>query len=310
MSESGTAPLVSVCVTTFNHRNSIARCLNSVLAQDVAFPFEIVVGEDGSEDGTREVCLEYAEREGERFRLLLNSRETVVYFAGKPTGQWNFLNTLSCARGKYVALLEGDDRWIDSSKLQRQIEVLEADDRASGCFHACRVEYTGEPGRKSRLMVPPGKREEYRLDDILVGNFVATSSVVFRREGLELPPEMWKLPMGDRPLHLLNLIRGSYRYIDRAMSVYAVHPGGSWSQLPRAVRLEGSMAFYSFAESVLGPVYRTTIREHARQFRLRQSRRRRALRWSKRALRRLGARAGWGLSARGHESSVVEDEAE
>ena len=270
-------PLVSVCVTTYNHRKFIGTCLDSVLAQETDFDFEIVLGEDESSDGTREICSRYANELPRRIRLLLGSRQDVLCFAGKPTGQWNFLRTLGSARGEYIALVDGDDYWSDWSKLQQQVDLLERRPQSSGCFHACRVEYEDGSTGPDRLAPPRGRRL-FTIEDILDRNFVPTSSLVFRRAGLDLPPELWRLPMGDWPLHLLNLIRGPYEYLDCEMGVYRVHSGGSWSQLARSQRLEGSLAFFDFAAGQLGPEYAEIIRRKRRAYRFRASR---LARWSR-----------------------------
>jgi glycosyltransferase involved in cell wall biosynthesis len=279
--------LVSVCVLTYNHREFINTCVDSVLAQETDFDLEILLGENESSDGTREICTTYANADPDRVRLVLSSREEVFHFEGKPTGQWNFLKTLGEARGEYVALVDGDDYWSDSSKLQRQVDLLERSPGSSGCFHGCRVEYDDGLAGPERL-APSRGRQTFTIEDILDRNFVPTPSIVFRRAGLELPAALWDLPMGDWPLHLLNLMRGPYEYLDREMSVYRVHSEGAWSQLARSQRLKGSLAFYDFAEDQLGPDYAGLIRKKRRAYRFRESR---LGRWSRPLRKRLRLRS-------------------
>ena len=113
------APLVSVIVTTYNQEDTLPQALDSVLAQECAFPFEVVVGEDCSTDRTREVCLAYRERYPDRVRLLLNERNKGVVD--------NYFDCLLACRGKYVADCAGDDYWTDPAKLRKEVAVLEAD---------------------------------------------------------------------------------------------------------------------------------------------------------------------------------------
>src|SRR5690606_24113344 len=117
---------LSVCIQTYNHAPYIAQALDSVLMQETDFDFEILLGEDESTDGTREICQEYARQHPDKIRLFLNSRENVIYINGRPTGRWNFMNNLRHVRGEYVALLDGDDYWTDPRKLQKQVDVLDA----------------------------------------------------------------------------------------------------------------------------------------------------------------------------------------
>ena len=140
------------------------------------------------------------------------------------------------------------------------------------------------PPRLSTLPTTSAGRR-ITVEDILHGNCVPTCSLLFRRAGLDLPAELWQLPIGDWPLHLLNLARGPYEYLDREMSVYRVHTEGSWSQLARAERLRGSLTFYDFASGWLGPEYSRMIRRKRRGYRFRQSRLGRWTRPLRKALR-------------------------
>ena len=105
-------PFVSISVTTFNQKNYIKDCLDGILNQRTTFQFEIILGEDQSNDGTREVCQDYAKRYPEKIKLFLRSRKDVIYINGNATGRYNFLENLKACRGKYIALCEGDDYWM------------------------------------------------------------------------------------------------------------------------------------------------------------------------------------------------------
>ena len=118
-------PWVSVCVTTYQHVQYIEKCLDSMLNQEVDFGYEILVGEDGSTDGTREICIEYEKKYPDIIRLFLNKRDDVFYMHGSPTGRSNFVNNIKNARERYIAFCDGDDYWISTDKLKRQVAVLE-----------------------------------------------------------------------------------------------------------------------------------------------------------------------------------------
>src|SRR5690554_1685950 len=118
-------PLVSVCVQTYQHAPYIRECLDSILMQKTDFPFEILLGEDASTDGTREICIEYAEKFPDKIRLFLHQRENNIQILDCPTGRFNTLHNFYKSRGKYIAICEGDDYWIDPLKLQKQIDILE-----------------------------------------------------------------------------------------------------------------------------------------------------------------------------------------
>ena len=94
--------LVSVVVVTYQHEKYIRECLDGILQQKTNFPFEIIIGEDQSSDGTREICKEYADKYPEKIRLFLHSRENVIYINGNATGRYNFLECLKSSTGNIL----------------------------------------------------------------------------------------------------------------------------------------------------------------------------------------------------------------
>lgn len=87
-------PLVSVKMITYNHEPYIAQAIEGALMQKTDFPYEILIGEDNSSDGTREICKRYADEYPDKIRLFLNDRKNVIYINGRPTVRWNFVNLL------------------------------------------------------------------------------------------------------------------------------------------------------------------------------------------------------------------------
>ena len=112
-------PLASIAVITYNQQESLPRALDSLLAQKVDFPYEIVVGEDCSTDNTREVLKGYAERYPDIIKPIYN--ETNKGILG------NYVATLAQCKGKYMAGCAGDDFWSDPEKLQMQVDIMEKD---------------------------------------------------------------------------------------------------------------------------------------------------------------------------------------
>ncbi len=123
---------LSVIFITYNHKDYVERALKSVLAQETDFPFEVVVGDDCSTDGTQEILKEIAAKD-ERVRLFLRSENT----GGRPT--LNVYETTKRCTGEYLAYLEGDDYWTDTHKLQKQVSFLEANSGYTGCTHAIQM---------------------------------------------------------------------------------------------------------------------------------------------------------------------------
>ncbi len=227
-------PLVSVIVPAYQHEAYIAACLDGILGQQVSFPMEILIGEDESTDGTRAICQRYAELYPERIKLFLRSRRDVVSIMGRPTGRANLMALLASARGKYIAMCEGDDYWTDPLKLQKQVDRLEADPRIVLSFHAVRVlkpDGTFEADGITR--VPELHRT--RMDLATRGNYIHTPTVVYRRVLGEFPPEIFETPIADFFIYMLLSAHGELDYVPDVMAVYRGGVG-IWSSRSRYQR--------------------------------------------------------------------------
>lgn len=255
---------VSVSLTTYNHEKFIAQALESVLMQKTDFDFEIIIGEDESDDNTRAIVIKYKERYPDIIKLLLNSRSDVIYINGKPTGRWNFINNLNNASGQYVALLDGDDYWTSPYKLQKQVEFLDNHPTCSLCFHD--VQIVSETGNiifsSSALR---RKKLIYKLKDLLSGNFIYTCSVMYRR-GLfdEFPDWFYKTSVADWPLHILNAEHGDIGYLSEVMGAYRIHSGGIHSSKGEMEQVRGIVEIYPYINEYLGYRYDTYIKTRMR----------------------------------------------
>ncbi len=220
------SPMVSICVTTYNHSLFVERCLQSILSQKTTFDFEVLLGEDDSSDGTRDICKRIAQQFPNRVKLFLHHRENVMSILGRPTGRFNFLWNLNEARGKYIALCDGDDYWTDPFKLQKQIDILESDILLSiSCHNTKEIGGSGRSADTDSMEVG-----RYTIHDLSRGNFIYTSSCVFRRPE-HYPDWFLTVAVGDYPLHMLNAQKGGIHYSNESMSVYRKHKGGIWSSL-------------------------------------------------------------------------------
>lgn len=219
--------MVSVLVPTYQHADFIAVCLDGILMQQCDFPVEILVGEDESSDGTREICQRYAALYPDRIRLFLRSRKDVIYINGVPTGRANLLGLMREANGKYLALCEGDDVWIDPSKLAKQVALLESDQSISGVYHATRI--IDENGIDSGKLMRNALPSQFTLAGTMAPlSPFHTSSFVFRAEPYRIGVPAWalKMPSLDMVLFVLVAGEGVLRRVDGVMSSYRKHEGG------------------------------------------------------------------------------------
>jgi len=117
-------PEISVLLVTYQHAEYIREAIESVLMQKLDVPWEIIIGDDESTDGTREICVEYAKKYPDLIRLFLHKRENNRKVLGKPCGIFQIMYNTYNLRGKYIAVLSGDDYWTSNVKLKKQLYLL------------------------------------------------------------------------------------------------------------------------------------------------------------------------------------------
>lgn len=224
-------PLVSVCMITYNHESYIAQAIEGILMQKTDFQFELIIGEDFSTDKTRNICLDYERKFSGKICILQGKKNLGMI----P----NFIKTLDECRGKYIAICEGDDYWIDTEKLQKQVDFLESNHDFSMCFHKVEVKYENDEAKN--YISNPYQKEISTFEDLAEGNFIHTLSCLFRNNLFdEFPAWLKTSPVGDYPLHLLNAQFGKIKFFDDVMGVYRINDGGIWeskSQISRSEKM-------------------------------------------------------------------------
>jgi glycosyltransferase involved in cell wall biosynthesis len=245
---------VSVCMTTYNHERYIAQAVESVLAQRLDFPIELVIGEDCSTDGTREIVQSLARQHPDRIRLRLSEKNM--------GGQGNFLATFALCRGQYVARLDGDDYWTCADKLQRQVDALDAHPEWVICFHPCACSY--EDGMQGIPLYPlHWTKPVATVDDLFSCNFLPTSSVVFRNGLVTAFPDWFRdLRIGDWPLNILHAVHGDIGFLPEVMSVYRIHKSGVWSSASEAERIVSIFELLGAIDHHFAGKYTRSINEY------------------------------------------------
>ncbi|GGH46038.1 hypothetical protein GCM10011364_19930 [Mangrovimonas yunxiaonensis] len=197
--------------------------------QETTFPFEIILGEDESTDGTREICIDYANNYPDKIKLFLRSRKDVIYINGNPTGRYNFIENLKACSGKYIALCEGDDYWTDPLKLQKQVDFLEGNEDFTICFHKVKLLKGSELEESDDITIERYnkiKKLPVTINELLrYGNFIHTPSVMFRNTLKEFPFELYSSPIGDYFLYIILASNGYIKRLEDEMAVYRVGVG-------------------------------------------------------------------------------------
>lgn len=249
---------VSVIMITYNHGPFVQQAIESVLAQQADFDYELLIGEDCSTDNTADVVRACQQKYPDRIRAVIRTQNV--------GGRKNSAELKEMVRGEYLAMLEGDDYWTCPHKLQRQVDFLDAHRDYSVCFHSAQMVW--EDGSHEPVChTPPGRKPTYTLEELLVHDFVSTSTVLVRH-GLfsEYPDWYWQSPVGDWPFLVLHAMHGKLGYIDECWSTYRQHSGGIHSSLAEEERLEQRLSVVRLFREVLGPKYRALLTRslHAR----------------------------------------------
>ncbi|GAB2863318.1 glycosyltransferase family 2 protein [Hymenobacter ruber] len=238
-------PLVSVMMVTYNQEAYVATALDSILNQEVDFDYEIVIGEDYSTDRTRAIISEYQQRYGSRIRPLFHEKNLGV------SRNWEF--TAAQCRGKYVALLEGDDYWTNPHKLQKQVDFMESHPDFSMCFHNARVLYEGGANPPASHLMTQIQKAELTLDEVTRDWHIATGSVMYRRAMLpELPAWVHDSVVVDLPLLASLAKAGRVGFLNEEMGVYRVNAGGVSQTAKKEAYLLGLVRMYARLDEHLG----------------------------------------------------------
>jgi glycosyltransferase involved in cell wall biosynthesis len=268
--------VVTALIVTYNHVHFIEEALDSALAQATTFPVEILVSEDASTDGTRDIVRSYALAHPDRIRAIYshaNLRSNEVVARG-----------IKAARGRYIALLDGDDCWIAPDKLQRQADFLDRNpDYAAHFFNA---EIVGGGHLAGKPWTRPDHPARVDIAGIWEGNPFATSGGMMRRSALERvgPWYYGFFPRTDWPLYILCAMSGELRFEPEIAACYRLHDDGLYSALSEQRKLESTRTFYRDMGACFGGRFRAEAR--AGQARLFHD-------WGKDFLRRKELRLAW-----------------
>jgi glycosyltransferase involved in cell wall biosynthesis len=209
-------PLASVHIITYNQESYVARAIEGALQQQTDFGVEIVVGEDCSTDGTREIVFRYQQKHPELVRVITSDRNVGPFENSKRVRE--------ACRGRYLAFCDGDDYWTDPHKLQKQVDFLEANPEYSLCCHDVDVVCDGVPRVCTFVEFT---KDTFSFEDAVMGHFIPTASIVCRRELIAAVPSWLKECIGlDIFMELLLLDKGLGRYIHETMAVKVENRGG------------------------------------------------------------------------------------
>jgi glycosyltransferase involved in cell wall biosynthesis len=217
------SPIVSICCITYNHARFIRDAIDGFLMQKTDFPVEIIIRDDASTDGTAEIIRRYQEEHPQLIRTIMHTENQFSL------GKRAFPEVFAMARGKYIALCEGDDYWTDPLKLQKQVNFMEAHPECSVCCHEVEM-YSDE--KQEILGYFPSRQgtQIFKSDDFYRKSMIHTCAMLFKNLPID---DFFKktnsVKIGDWALQTFLVESGDIGFIDQCMSVYRFHSGGIWN---------------------------------------------------------------------------------
>jgi len=252
---------VSVLVIAYNHNPFIAKCIDSILCQETDFEYEILIHDDNSTDGTKETIRQYEKKYPKLIKAIIEEENQ---FSKGKTHPDEFL--FPYVRGKYIAMVEGDDFWCDNKKLQKQYIAMESNKTCSICVHPVQLvdssnNLLNDVLGKNVFCEEVMKREDVLSEFFCKNNWVfQTGSFFMRATVLMNRPDFWsKFYVGDLPIILWFAYNGDFCYINQKMSCYRIFSEGSATSLNRkrdyAIRkaktnAEGLIAFNEYTDGI------------------------------------------------------------
>lgn len=250
--ESG-QPFFSVMLITYNHEKYIRKSLDSILMQECDFTIEINVIDDASTDNTQEIVREYSTRYPGIVNCYFNPTN-----AGHIATQLNTIRGFRTLRGRYFALLEGDDYWTDPLKLSKQVAFLEEHPDFVACAHQT-LKVFDDNSRPPEHFLPFkgfGRNVAKMYDLVSMNGVFHLSSIVYRNVFLQSPPAcLYDKYSCEVTINMLYGVFGNFYCFDEYMSAYRVHEGGVFSGRTQEKHWRFHLFGYSRFALYLGPKY-------------------------------------------------------
>ncbi|MFR9166880.1 MAG: glycosyltransferase [Dysgonomonas sp.] len=215
---------VNIILITYNHSAYIRQALNGLIIQMTNHDVEVIVADDASTDNTLDIIREYAEKLVFPFTFL-SQEENIGY-------NKNYERAIKACNGDYIAVLEGDDYWIDPLRIEKHIDFLDKHRNCSMSFN--RIVFFFQD--QERYKVNDWKSDQdfisYSVHEQIRGNKIGNlSACVFRKSEMDkIKPGLFDMQVADWMLGIVLGQYGSIAELKDPMSVYRIHGKGLWSR--------------------------------------------------------------------------------
>jgi glycosyltransferase involved in cell wall biosynthesis len=224
------SPILTVVLLTYNHEDTIAAALDSVLSQKTSYPYVVWIAEDCSTDNTLNICREYVRQYPARVRLFAQP---------KNTNSAHLREILSAIDTKYLTILEGDDCWCDKEKVQIALDTLES--KPGYVTFAHDTLYNDIVNKTQKSLVHDIHKIKIKNPVSLYEAPYLHTSARVHRNVVDIKEHFKTLKrVGDIYMFYAYLDKGPLYYHDKIMSVYNITNKGTWTMLSKKEQVKNT----------------------------------------------------------------------
>lgn len=225
---------LSVRLMTYNHEKFIEQAIDGVMMQKTNFTFEVVIGDDFSTDKTISIIKKYKSTDKIKIKIIDRKKGDAYCKERRKRGRlYNFIDIVNNCKGKYIALLDGDDYWTDPLKIQKQVDFLESNQSYNAVCH--NVLQMDEISKTEKIMSPILEEKDISAQDLALRNNIITLTMVFRndvtiiKKFIDFLGKYPSTPVGDYVLNMYLAHNNKIKFLPQIMGVYRVHSSNIFS---------------------------------------------------------------------------------
>lgn len=260
---------ISVLVTFYNQEQYVDDALGSVLMQKTSFPFQVIVGDDGSSDSTVEKVRRWQDKYPGRIILNIEERDEKTKYIKGARASRNRLDLLRMVNTPYFIYLDGDDYWTSEKKLQKQYDILEDEKNCDcvGCAHRIRAFHEDSPEKQTYIPGTYIPEKKYKLKYYWKNLYFHTDTVLFRSKYIEkLPYDLISETFNDDLITFCFLQFGSIFYVRDCMVDYRQNQNGIWIGEKKAVSIVREFISRDIELKICPSIESASNRRHLRDY--------------------------------------------
>lgn len=241
---------LSVLVTFYNQEKYVDKAIKSILDQKVDFEYEILVGDDGSEDSTQEKVKEWIKKYPSMIRMYIMERDDKKTIPGYRASR-NRINLLKHVKGQYFIFLDGDDYYDDNYKFSKQVKVLDSKDNSDciACSH--NVDSLFPDGTRKQNTLSKYKEGKYGAHKYWRELYFHTNSLLVRSSVINaLPLEILNNNFNDNLITYSIIQHGKIYYLPESMAVYSQTGDGIWTSGNKVINLIRNLFLFDLCNKI------------------------------------------------------------